>query len=224
MILLPAPFTVAPLSPFPSPTGTDSSLGDLLTGNPVALVIIGCEIAFWIVLAGGLALRYFAKAKRASTAVLLLVPVVDLVLLIAVAIDLHRGTEATAVHGLAALYLGVSVAFGHRMISWADGQFAYRFAGGRKPVKPPRSGPAKAAREWKDFGLVLIAAAIAAGGILLLRYVVSTPDKTEVLVDRLGTVGIVLVIWFVAGPVWSTFNVGNRSDESTPDDRTPSRH
>lgn len=205
-----------------SPAATDSSLGDLLTGNPIALVIIGCEIAFWIVLAGGLALRYFAKAKRASTAVLFLVPVVDLVLLIAVGIDLHRGTEATAVHGLAALYLGVSVAFGHRMITWADGQFAYRFAGGRKPAKPPRSGPAKAAREWKDFGLVVIAAAIAAGSILLLRYVVSTPDKTEALVGRLGTVGIVLVIWFVAGPLWSMLNAGNGAQEPAPDDRTSS--
>lgn len=43
---------------------------------------------------------------------LALTPVVDLVLLIATAVDLYNGATAGTVHGIAAIYLGVSIAFG----------------------------------------------------------------------------------------------------------------
>lgn len=180
------------------------NLSELLRDNPIAVAIIGCEVAFWVMLAGGLALRYPARARRASAVVLLAVPVVDLVLLILVAIDLGRGTTATSVHGLAALYLGISVAFGHRMVAWADARFAHRFAGGPAPTPLPKSGPVRIAWEWRTYGLLLIGAAIATGCLLLLRYVISTPEQTQTLAERLPTIGIVLVLWLVAGPIWAT--------------------
>ena len=53
----------------------------------------------------------------------------------ATAIDLRGGADATGAHSLAALYLGFSIGYGHRMITWADTRFAHRFAGGPAPVR-----------------------------------------------------------------------------------------
>ncbi|RQX50832.1 hypothetical protein DLJ57_10885, partial [Micromonospora chalcea] len=91
-------------------------------------VIVGCEVAFWVVLLAGLIARYPLRRPRLGAALLIAVPVVDLVLLAATMIDLRRGATATFAHGLAAAYLGFSVAFGHRMVRWADERFAHRFA------------------------------------------------------------------------------------------------
>ena len=49
---------------------------------------------------------------------------------------LRGGGSANWSHGLAATYLGVSVAFGPRMVPWADQRFAHRFAGGPPAVAP----------------------------------------------------------------------------------------
>src|SRR5699024_2707238 len=61
----------------------------VLMNSHITAVIIGCEIAFWVIVAAGLALRYPARRPRAATLVLLTVPLVDLVLLAAVALDLR---------------------------------------------------------------------------------------------------------------------------------------
>ena len=79
-------------------------------GVIVALIII-CEVAFWVLLVGGLALRYLAKAPRAGAAVLLCEPLLELVLLVVTAIDLRNGAEPDWKHGLAAVYIGFTVDF-----------------------------------------------------------------------------------------------------------------
>lgn len=66
---------------------------------------------------------------------LAMTPVVDVVLLTAVIVTLQAGGTATFFHGLAALYLGLSIAYGHKMVKWADVRFAHRFANGAAPVK-----------------------------------------------------------------------------------------
>lgn len=177
-------------------------LGTLLQDNPIAVAIIGCEIAFWLVLAAGLAVRYLLRQRTLSTWLLLAVPLVDVVLLALVAIDLGRGTVATNVHSLAGMYLGVSVAFGHRMVQWADVRFAHRFAGGPAPTPKPRDGLERASYEWRTFGLAVIAAAIATVTLLGLRYLVAAPDAGAALTDRLPLIGVVVAIWFVSGPLW----------------------
>jgi len=106
----------------------------------LVLVIVAAEIAFWVLLVGGLAARYLLRRRRLSTALLIGAPLVDLVLLVATVIDLGRGTTATSAHGLAAAYIGFSVAFGPSLIRWADERFAHRFAGGPPPWRPPRGG------------------------------------------------------------------------------------
>ena len=101
----------------------------------VVTLIIACEVGFWVLLAVGLGLRYLARMPRTGAAVLLLEPLLELALLIVTAIDLKNGATADWKHGLAALYIGYTVAYGHYTIKWADGHFAHRFAGGPPPVK-----------------------------------------------------------------------------------------
>src|SRR5687767_3263233 len=96
-------------------------------------LIVACEISFWALIAAGLASRYLLGRRRLGAALLVCVPVVDLVLLVATVIDLAGGAVADFGHGLAAAYIGFSVAFGHSLIRWADERFAHRFAGGPPP-------------------------------------------------------------------------------------------
>ncbi|MDA7027534.1 hypothetical protein PJ311_13160 [Bacillus sp. CLL-7-23] len=113
----------------------------------VGLLIIACEIGFWVLILLGLCFRYIFKMKKMSLLLLALTPVLDLILLIATGVDLYHGAKANVVHGLAAIYIGVSIAFGSRMVRWADVRFAYRFAKGPKPEKGPRFGKEHAQKE-----------------------------------------------------------------------------
>ena len=102
----------------------------------ILAVIIACEIGFWVFVAAGLVARYPMRLKRLGAVLLAMTPVVDLVLLGFVALDLSRGGHASFGHGLAALYIGLSVAHGHAMIRWADVCFAHRFNSGPAPCRP----------------------------------------------------------------------------------------
>lgn len=169
----------------------------------ITAVIIGCEIGFWVVVAAGLAIRYLAGRRRAGTVVLALVPLVDLILLGAVATDLHAGADVQTVHTIAGLYLGVSVAFGPSMIRWADARFAYMFAGGPKPEKPPKHGKTAFINECRLFVLWLAAAAISALAVLGLSVTVADHTQAETLRDLFPTLGVITVIWLLTGPVWA---------------------
>ncbi|MFG3526359.1 hypothetical protein ACGF8B_06430 [Streptomyces sp. NPDC047917] len=115
----------------------------------IVTLIVLCEVAFWVLLAAGLALRYWAKKPRLGAAVLLCEPLLEVVLLVVTAIDLKNGAQPDWKHGLAAVYIGFTVGLGHSTIRWADAQVAHRFAGGPPPVKPPKYGMARAVHEWK---------------------------------------------------------------------------
>ncbi|MFI9305733.1 hypothetical protein [Streptomyces triculaminicus] len=127
----------------------------------IVTLIVACEVGFWLLLAAGLSLRYLARMPRAGIAVLLLEPVLELVLLIATAIDLRNGASADWKHGLAAVYIGFSVGLGHSTIKWADQRFAHRFAGGPPPVKPPKYGTARTVHEWRTAGKWVLSAVVA---------------------------------------------------------------
>ena len=92
----------------------------------IITVIVVCEIAFWVAIVSGLVLRYLARMPRAGLLVLALVPLIDLVLLIATAVNLRAGESATVAHSLAAFYRGFSISYGHRLIRLADIRFAHR--------------------------------------------------------------------------------------------------
>jgi len=86
----------------------------------ILAIIVGCEIGFWVLILLGLCARYVVRLRRTGLVLLAMTPVVDVVLLTATAADLMAGATATVFHGIAAIYLGFSIAYGHKMISWAD--------------------------------------------------------------------------------------------------------
>ncbi|MGB6243531.1 MULTISPECIES: hypothetical protein [Gordonia] len=170
--------------------------------SPILIAIAGCEVGFWVLVGGGLALRYLARLGRTSNAVLTAVPVLDLALLAVVAIDLHRGGQVSFAHRLAPVYLGVTVVFGPRLIRWADARFAHRFAGGPAPHRVPRRGPERARHEWAEFGRWVLAAAIAAALTAALGYVVADAAQRSALFGTFSTLGVITAIWLLTGPVW----------------------
>lgn len=169
----------------------------------LVLLIIGCETGFWILLGAGLAARYLLKRRRLSMLLLASVPLLDVVLLAAAAADLARGGGAGNFHGLAAYYLGFSIALGPSLVRWADVRFAHRFAGGPAPVKPARGTPAYRRGLWLEYGRVLLALAIAVA--VLLGMILLTGGAGDGLWDWIRRAGLVAGIWFLAGPVYGMF-------------------
>ncbi|TXS53543.1 hypothetical protein EAO75_05045 [Streptomyces sp. uw30] len=127
----------------------------------IVALIIACEVGFWVLLALGLAVRYLLKWRRTSVVLLLCEPVLELVLFIVTAIDLKNGAEPGWEHGLAALYIGFTVAYGHYTIRWLDGHAAHRLGGAPRPPKPPQYGMARARHEGRLWLRTLLAAAVA---------------------------------------------------------------
>ncbi len=163
--------------------------------------IVGAEVAFWVFLLAGLAARYVLRRPRLGAVLLLGSPVADAALLGLAAMDLHGGADPTTAHGLAAVYLGFTVVFGRSLVRWVDQRFAHRFAGGPPPVKPPRRGHAKVGHEWREFRKAALAWGISAAVLGLLTLVVGDLDRAQPLLGYLGLLSLVLVIWFVTGPV-----------------------
>lgn len=163
----------------------------------ILVIIIACEIGFWIFVVSGLLARYVLRWRRTGAVLLAMTPVVDLVLLAAVIINLQRGGTATFFHGLAALYLGVSIVYGHKMIRWADARFAHRFAHGPAPVKP--YGREYAKECWKDVARTTLAGGLAAGILWFLTALVDDPDRTSALTGIYPVLGF----WWTIDLVWA---------------------
>lgn len=169
----------------------------------ILVAIIACEIGFWVAIVAGLALRYIARKPRLGAALLIAAPVIDLLLLALVAVDLIGGAAASWHHGLAALYIGVSVAYGHRMIAWMDAKFATRFRGA--PPRPAMTGVAYTIACWKDVGRTLLAAVIAAAILGGLIAVVGDSERTVELLGLFPILGVIVaidLIWAVSYTVW----------------------
>ena len=169
----------------------------------ILAAIVVCEVLFWVAILGGLAARYLLRRARLGAALLILAPVIDAVLLALVAVDLLGGATASWQHGLAAIYVGISVAYGKRMVAWADVRFAYRFAGGPAPER--LTGMRYTLKCWRDVLLTTLAVGIAAailGSIILL---VNDAERTAALSGYFGILGIILAIdlvWALSYTVW----------------------
>jgi len=165
--------------------------------NWIFWVIVFCEVGFWMMLGAGLAVRYLLRREKLGFALLAMTPLVDLILLVVTAFDLYRGAEATIAHALAAVYIGVSLAFGKNMIRWADERFQYYvLKTGRKPEK--RYGLDFAKHYMKGWARHMAAYAISAALLLGTVAVIGAPERTEALtgVARIWSlvVGIDLLI------------------------------
>ncbi|HET6738739.1 MAG TPA: 2TM domain-containing protein [Kribbella sp.] len=131
-------------------------------------VIAACEIGFWVLLAAGLVTRYLLRLPKAGMVLLATVPLVDVVMLVASVVDIHRGAEPAFKHSLAAIFVGVSVGFGHQTLKWADGWAAHFLGGAPRPVKPPKKGPERARRERAGWLRHLLAYVVGVGIMLAL--------------------------------------------------------
>lgn len=160
----------------------------------MVVFIVSCEILFWVFLLSGLFARYVLKRQRLGMLLLALSPVVDAVLLAVTAVDLRSGGEATLAHALAAIYLGVSLVYGKRLVSWVDVRFAHRFGNGPKPEKRPRTGAAHAAVERADWLRHLGAFVIGCGIMTALAVFSGSEQAREVFIRVAGTWGLILAI------------------------------
>ncbi|PLR69148.1 hypothetical protein [Bacillus sp. UMB0893] len=171
----------------------------------IGWLIIGCEIGFWVFVLAGLVARYILKKKKLGAFLLICTPVVDLVLLAATVLDLKNGATATMVHGIAAIYIGISIAFGHGMIKWADQHFAYRFANGEKPPKKIKYGTEHARREREGWFRHLLAWIIGASFLGAIILYINNGQQTEQLLKTLQLWTLVLGIDFLISFSYTLF-------------------
>ncbi|WP_030928631.1 hypothetical protein [Streptomyces sp. NRRL S-646] len=166
-------------------------------------LIIACEVGFWVLLAAGLAVRYLLKRRRTSVALLLCEPLLELVLFVVTAVDLKNGAEPSWEHGLAALYIGYTVAYGHYTITWLDGHAAHRLAGGPRPPKPPRYGLARARHEGGLWLRTLLAAVVACALLQAAIWYVGDGDTSslrafqETALRTLGVHGVIALTYLI---------------------------
>ena len=163
----------------------------------IAWLIVACEIGFWVFVLLGLGFRYLLKLPRAGALLLFCTPVIDLILLVAAATDLKRGAVAGWEHGVAAIYIGVSIVYGHRLIKWADVRFAHWFASGPRPEKKPKFGAAHARIERQGWFLHLASWAIGCALLLALLVWVNDASRTENLLQIIRLWSLVLGIDFL---------------------------
>lgn len=161
--------------------------------NFIAWTIIACEIGFWVVILLGLITRYLFKREKLGFFFLALTPVIDSLLLIVTATDLHNGAIATQAHAIAAIYLGVSIAFGKSMIRWADDRFVYYIQKqGSKPVR--KTGLAHARHSMKGSLQHVGAFLIGAAFLVAMIYFIDDPSRSEALSSMLKVWALILVI------------------------------
>jgi hypothetical protein len=167
------------------------------------LLIVGSEIAFWLVLLLSLAVRYLLRRDRPSRWLMSLLPVIDGLLLVFAALDLGRGARATFAHGLAAAYVGFTIAFGPLAVRWADAHFAHRFASGPPPPKLPAAGWAAVRFDLELWLRSIVAWAIALSLITgLIAYLGDRSELHPLHAWYRFAFGSV-VLWFIFGPLWS---------------------
>lgn len=168
-------------------------------------LIIADEIGFWLLILSGLAARYLLKKKRLGLFLLAGTPVLDFLLLVFTFFDLRSGQPATFAHVLAAVYIGVSIAFGPSMIRWADRQFAYRFAGGPKPGKKDGFGRARALRERQGWYRHLFAWTISSGLMAAIHLLAGHPEETDLFLSWILRWGMVLAVDFIISFSYTVF-------------------
>lgn len=167
------------------------------------VLIVSCEVAFWVVLILALAVRYLLKKERLSRGLFICLPLIDLLLIAFTAVDLRRGATPTFAHGLAAAYVGFTVAFGPVAVKWADERFAHRFAAGPKPSKAPSRGWDLVRYDLLLWARCIVAAAITVALVEALVFVVGDDGRSQPLLAWHKHAFGAVVVWLIFGPLWS---------------------
>lgn len=195
----------------------------------VAVAIVACEVAFWVLLLAGVTTRYGLGWRRGSAVLLACVPLVDVVLLTVTVADLRWGARtADWTHGLSAVYLGFSVVFGPPLVAGVDRWFARRrqphpatpatsatpasataaTAGANDPAaaSTPETSDVRLARHWREWRRCLTACLLAAATLGLIILAGGDPDRTRALWSGGGwfsQLGLLCAGWLLFGPVWT---------------------
>ncbi|GGB02495.1 hypothetical protein ERX37_00580 [Macrococcus hajekii] len=88
--------------------------------NYLIFLIVAAEMGFWLLILLGLYFRYKLHKPKLSLVFFIMAPIVDVLLLIATALDIKRGGTVGLAHALSAIYIGFSVGFGRNLIAKAD--------------------------------------------------------------------------------------------------------
>jgi hypothetical protein len=174
-------------------------------------LILACEVGFWVVLLAALAIRYLLHKEQLSRALLVCLPLIDVLLLVFTAMDLRRGSTATFAHGLAAAYVGFTVAFGGMAVRWADAHFAHRFAAGPAPAKAPSTGWEAVRYDFNLWGRCIVACLITMALVEALVQFVGDSEATQPLLAWHKHAFGCIVLWFIFGPAWSLATAWRRS-------------
>ena len=155
--------------------------------------ILLAEIAFWVVISAGLVSRYIWKRQRLSIVLLALTPVIDLALLMLTAIDLRNGQAASVVHGIAAIYIGISVAYGKTMIEWADDKFHQWIL--KQPKEKVRLfGKAKGIHELTMWSRHIVSYGIGSALLYGMIQYIGESGNTDVFWEMIKYWGIIVLI------------------------------
>lgn len=161
--------------------------------NWIVSILITAEILFWVVIVLGLISRYILRLNKVGLFCFALTPLIDLVLVIVMSIDLLNGAKATIPHGIAAVYVGVSIIFGKRMIQWADDRFKYYILKkGVLPVK--KSGLAYAKQYFKDWILHGLAYILGTGILWVIILSIGHSSDVTALYHVIKLWTVVLII------------------------------
>jgi len=173
----------------------------------IAAAIVLCEVLFWVLLLAGLTARYVLGRARLGAILLVCLPLADAVLLAVTAVDLAGGGQAHLTHGLAALYLGYSVAFGPAFVREADRRFALRYAAaGPSEAIAPKPERDQLAAHWRLWLRCVLASALACAILAGLVLVAGDPERTRALWAGGGLfaqLGMVCAAWLLLGPLWT---------------------
>jgi len=172
----------------------------------IAAAIVLCEVAFWVLLLGGLTARYVLGRTRLGAVLLVCAPLTDALLLTITAVDLAGGGRADWTHGLAALYLGFSVVFGPSFVRDADRRFARRFADGSPAATPRPAADDSVAANWRLWRRGVLASALACGILGGLVLVGGDPERTRALWAGGGwfaQLALLCIVWLLLGPAWA---------------------
>jgi hypothetical protein len=162
--------------------------------NFIAWMIVVCEIAFWAVILIGLSFRYVFNLKNLGFFFLALTPLIDIILIAITSLDLYHGATATVAHGLAAVYIGVSLAFGKNMINWMDIRFQRYFLKSTTSKEEKLFGLPYAKNYAKGFVRHMIAFIIGYAILTSMIFYVDDAARTEALSGILKVWGFILAI------------------------------
>lgn len=169
------------------------------------LLIIICEILFWIFLILGILIRYAFKSQKLSNLFLLSTPLIDLLLIFLTYNDLANNNEPTFMHGLSFVYIGYSIIYGKRTIKWADNLFNYYFNNAKNPNQFKVKEKNKLKYQWKEFKRICLCSLIILSFLLIGIYLSGFEHSFWFIYWIIVVISTVL-IWFIIGPVKEKIN------------------